>query len=139
MTHANELFSLANIRNGVDRPYVVPNAWVADPDDAAPRIFLKWKSQQLIKSIEICFDNDYDHPMESVLMGHPESEMPFCVKELTICDDKNQPIVEIRQNHESRCMIQLEHPVKTNALTISLKHPAASVPAALFAIRCFKS
>jgi hypothetical protein len=139
MTHGNELFSLSNIRNGIDRPYVVPNAWVADPDDGAPRIFMKWKDQQLIKSIEICFDNDFDHPMESVLMGHPENEMPFCVKELTIFDDKNQSIAELRQNHESRCLIQLEHPVKTNALTINLKHPHASVPAALFAIRCFKS
>ena len=93
MTHGNELFSLSNIRNGIDRPYVVPNAWVADPDDAAPRIFIKWKDQQLIKSIEICFDNDYDHPMESVLMGHPENIMPFCVRHFRVYDESDNLVL----------------------------------------------
>lgn len=138
MSRSSAAFSLSNIRNGIDRPYIVPNVWVADPGDADPTIFLKWNDQQLIKTIEICFDNDFDHPMESVLMGHPENEMPFCIKELAIFDDKNQTIAALHQNHASRCLIQLQQPLKTYSLTFALKHPNPFVPAALFAIRCFK-
>lgn len=138
MTQSVDLFSVSSLRNGVDRPYVVPNAWVADLNDADPRISIKWPEQQIIKTIEICFDNDFDHPMESVLMGHPEHEMPFCVKDISIKDDKNEVVVHLQQNHQTVCHIQLERPIKTNALTINLKHPHPAVPAALFAIRCFK-
>ena len=33
------------------------------------------------------FDTDFDHPMESVLMGHPERDMPFCIKRYRITAD----------------------------------------------------
>jgi hypothetical protein len=132
------VFEVENLRNGVDRPSVMPNAWVADPADASPNIRLSWDEAQLIGSIELCFDNDFDHPLESVLMGHPEDRMPFCVRELTVYDELGQVIAIIRDNHESVRHIHLPIPVETREIMIRVSHPSAVVPAALFAVRCFK-
>ena len=41
--------------------------------------------------IELVFDTDYDHPMESVLLGHPERVMPFCVARVVVRDGNNTP------------------------------------------------
>ena len=131
-------FEVENLRSGIDRPRDMPNAWVADPNDASPYIRLSWDEPQLIGSIEICFDNDFDHPLESVLMGHPEDRMPFCVRDLTVSDDRGEVIAVIRDNHETVRYIHLHEPVETAHLTIALSHPSAQVPASLFAVRCFK-
>jgi hypothetical protein len=132
------VFEVDNLRNGVDRPSVMPNAWVADPSDALPAIRLSWPEAQLIGSIELCFDNDFDHPLESVLMGHPEDRMPFCVRDLTILDDRGHVIANLHDNHETVEYIHLSRPVETKEIIIRLSHPSAVVPAALFAVRCFK-
>jgi hypothetical protein len=131
-------FEVENLRSGIDRPRVMPNAWVADPNDAFPYIRLSWDEPQLIGSIEICFDNDFDHPLESVLMGHPEDRMPFCVRDLTVSDDRGEVISIIRDNHETVRHIHLHEPVESKHLTIALSHPSAQVAASLFAVRCFK-
>jgi hypothetical protein len=132
------VFEVENLRNGVDRPVIMPNAWVADPHDASPGIRLTWDEMQLIGSMELCFDNDFDHPLESVLMGHPEDRMPFCVKDLTIMDHDGRVVGEIRDNHETVRCIYFPEPVMTDQLVISVLHPSQDVPASLFAIRCFK-
>jgi len=111
---------------------------VANPDDPSPFIRLEWDEPQLIGSMELCFDNDFDHPLESVLMGHPEDRMPFCVRDLNVSDDRGNAIAFLRDNHETVRYIHLAEPVETRALTIALSHPSAHVPAALFAVRCFK-
>jgi hypothetical protein len=132
------VFEVENLRNGVDRPGIMPNAWVADPDDDSPGIRLTWDEMQLIGSVELCFDNDFDHPLESVLMGHPEDRMPFCVRDLTVSDHAGRVVGEIRDNHESIRYIHFPEPVMTDQLVISVVHPSQHVPASLFAVRCFK-
>jgi hypothetical protein len=128
-----------NLSNGIDRPYILPNAWVADPADAHPTLTIQWEEPQFICSMELCFDNDFDHPMESVLMGHPEHEMPFCVKVLTIKNDKGQVLHRLENNHQSIRRIDFDAPVQTRSLIVQVEHPSPAVPASLFAIRCFNS
>lgn len=135
---AMPVFEVENLRNGIDRPSVMPNAWVADLYDESPGIRLIWAEPQLIGSIELCFDNDFDHPLESVLMGHPEDRMPFCVRDVSILDDLGNVIADLRDNHETVRYIHLHRPVETKEIKIHLTHPSAVVPAALFAVRCFK-
>jgi hypothetical protein len=77
-----ECFGAANLANGFARPTNQPNAWVADFSHEQPVVRLAWREPQTIARIELCFDTDFDHPMESVLMGHPERVMPFCVREV---------------------------------------------------------
>ncbi len=151
-----EVFHATNLTNGLARPTNQPNAWVADFAQEQPVISLTWDKPQTIVRIELGFDTDFDHPMESVLMGHPERVMPFCVRELVVADgvrvsvpagghvanepngsDTERLLCEISQNHQSRQIIYLHQPVTTDCLELRLIAPSANAPAALFEIRCF--
>jgi hypothetical protein len=152
------VFSVANLTNGIARPTSQPNAWVADFAHEQPTLRLSWDTPRTIARIELCFDTDFDHPMESVLMGHPERVMPFCVKELIVAKgarvavaagshvsngqndaDNERVLFEVTQNHQSRQVIHLRQPVTTDCLEIRLVAPSVNVPAALFEVRCFAS
>jgi hypothetical protein len=151
-----ECFGAANLTNGFTRPTNQPNAWVADLTDGKPVFRLAWSEPQTIARIELCFDADFDHPMESVLMGHPERVMPFCVRELLVAQGFRGPVVagrqatdsesshdtglvlgELRHNHQSRRTIRFSEPVVTDCLDIRLVAPHANIPAALFEVRCY--
>ena len=131
------LFNVENIRNGVDRPTHQPNAWVADWKDANPQLTISWNKPQSIKQIDLFFDADYDHPMESVLMHHPESVMPFCVRSYRIKDATGNVIASKKDNYTTHNRIQLEQELVTDKLFIEVEHPSAEVPAAIFAVRCY--
>lgn len=132
-----DAFKAINITNGIDRPTTKPNAWVADWDDKNPTLQLKWENVKTISRIELMFDTDYDHPMESVLMGHPEHVMPFCVREYIIKDERGEIIYQKNDNYQSRDVIDLVTPVHTKMLSITVQHPSVNVPAALFSVRCY--
>ena len=157
------LFGVANLINGHARPTNQPNAWVASFDDKQPEIALTWETPQTISRIELTFDTDWDHPMESVLMGHPERVVPFCVQEVEILDGSNVPAVEskpacldsgspgrteegapsqvvatINDNHQTLCAVKLSSPLTTRRILLRLAAPADSVPAALFEFRCYE-
>ena len=151
-----EVFSAQKLMNGFARPTNQPNAWAADFSHEQPVISLTWEKPQTIARIELSFDSDFDHPMESVLMGHPERVMPFCVREVTVAvpakvpvlaghqngqptngSDTERLVFEIAENHQSRQVIRLKTPVTTDALELRLVAPGANVPAALFEVRCF--
>jgi hypothetical protein len=133
------VFGADNLRNGTDRPVTQPNAWVADWKDTTPTITIEWNKPQEINRIELFFDTDYDHPMESVLMGHPETVMPFCVRNYKIYDDSKNLIYSQTDNYQSRNIIKLAQAIRTKKLTLHVEHPSADVPAALFAIRCYNN
>jgi len=149
-------FSAQNLVNGFARPTGQPNAWVADWAHEQPVVTLTWDLPQTIARIEMAFDTDYDHPMESVLMGHPERVMPFCVRDLAVTVPVKQPVpagqaaglaapgaesaslhLEITGNHQSLHVIRLPAPIVTDTLEFRLVAPGVHVPAALFAVRCF--
>ncbi len=136
-TPALKPFSVENIRNGIDRPVSGTNAWAADFYDSNPTIRLKWEEAKKVSKIEIVFDCDYDHPMESVLMSHPESVMPFCIRNYQIKDAAGNIIFEKTGNYQGRNSIILNQPVITDSLNFIFEHPSVEVPAAIFAIRCY--
>ena len=150
------VFGASNLTSGFARPTCQPNAWVADFAHEQPTLRLAWDKPQTIARIELSFDTDFDHPMESVLLGHPERVMPFCVRELVVAQGVRVPVTagghaangedgsdterllgEIAQNHHSRQVIRLSQPVTTDSLEIRLVAPSANVPTALFAVRCY--
>ncbi len=133
-----EAFGAANLRNGFARPTNQPNAWVASFADDQPCLKLTWPAPRLIGRIELAFDTDYDHPMESVLMGHPENVMPFCVEQYQITNGAGSVLVSCHDNHQSRQSFRLKDPVTTDCLYITLTRPGRMVPAALFEVRCYE-
>jgi hypothetical protein len=151
-----EVFGAQNLTNGFARPTNQPNAWVADFAHEQPAIRLSWDKPQTIARIELSFDTDFDHPMESVLMGHPERVMPFCVREVLVAVPARKPVLagnangndthaldterlvfEISQNHQSRVVILLKSAVTSDALELRLAAPNAHTPSAIFEVRCY--
>ena len=130
-------FCARNVVNGVARPSSEPNAWVAAVEDRAPSLTLQWAAPKTIGRIELAFDTDFDHPMESVLMGHPERDMPFCVRDYRILDGAGTEIFTKTGNHQTRNTVWLDTPVHTSELRIEVL-ATHGAPAAIFEVRCYE-
>ena len=133
ITPSLHCYSKQNMINGYTRPYLGPNAWAADLKDQAPMIHLIWNEPKLINSITLYFDTDFDHPLESSQMGHPEDVIPFCVQRYCIYSG-DELIWTETGNHQTINHIQFPNPVKTSILHIGMEHPSPKVPSALFEI-----
>jgi hypothetical protein len=96
----------------------------------------RWDAPQSIRRIVLSFDSDFDHPMESVQMGHPENVVPFCIKHVRVSDENGTVLFEDKNNARSRADIQLDTPVETSALKVNVLETRGT-PAALFKIRCY--
>lgn len=134
---AIQAFDKNHLINGYLRPYLKSNAWAAALSDQTPQIKLNWPSKQTIKGIQLYFDTDSDHAIETVLMEHPESRMPFCVKEYKIMLKDGSVLFEQNNNHQTINKIMFDQAVSTDELIIELTHPHEHVPAALFDINVF--
>ncbi len=130
------VFGKENIRNGWFRPTIQPNAWIASLQDPQPELILKWNKKQTVKELRFYFDTDFDHPMESTLMGHPESEIPFCVKAFRVRDAEGNLLFEEKDNHQTIVRARFETPVETEKLTLEFDHPSADIPASVFGVVC---
>lgn len=131
------LFGVENLRNGVQRPTNQPNGYVADPTDPNPTVTLSWSTPQRISRVELAFDGDFDHPLETVIMTHPETEVPFCVRDYTLCNDRQERIFGQTQNHQTRNTVRFDQPVVTRSLTIHLKAMNGAAPATLMEVRVY--
>jgi hypothetical protein len=138
LTESLRPFEVNQLSNGVFRPTTQPNAWVAALHDPIPFVTLFWAKPQKIGSVRLYFDTDFDHPMESSLMGHPESEIPFCVKAFRILDESGRVIFEKTSTHQTIQTVTFETPLKTNRLTFEFEKRVESVPVSLFGISCFE-
>jgi hypothetical protein len=132
-----DLFGPDNLVNGLQRPTTQPNAWVAGLDDPRPTVTLGWDRPQTIRRLELAFDPDFDHPMETVLMGHPENASPFCVRHYRVRDAAGRVIAECTDNHQGHATHCLPEPVVADRLTIECCASHGPVPAALFEVRCY--
>ncbi|MDO1449393.1 FAD-dependent oxidoreductase [Rhodocytophaga aerolata] len=131
------VFSAQNVSNGIARPTSQPNTWVADFHDPQPTLILEWSSPQTISKIDLTFDADYDHPMETVLMSHPENRMPFCIRHYRLLNDTGQVVFEKEDNYQTRNSFTLDNPITTKRLIFQAEAPGEHIPAALFEIRCY--
>ncbi|MFZ9839397.1 MAG: hypothetical protein ACO3JJ_12775 [Opitutaceae bacterium] len=95
----------------------------------------KWKDFNA--RIELVFDPDHDHPLESVLMGHPERRIPFLVPRYQVLDAGGRELARGDDNRQGRRTIVLPQPVVTREQRIVLAAACPEVPAALFAVRCY--
>ncbi|MEI7957670.1 MAG: FAD-dependent oxidoreductase [Verrucomicrobiota bacterium] len=131
------VFGARNLKNGVARPTDQPNAWVTSFEDSKPELTLNWPTPQTIARIELAFDPDYDHPLESVLMGHPERVTPFCIPRFEVRDDAGKSLHRCGENHQARCTINLSTPVVTTQLQFTFERPSEQIPAALYEVHCY--
>lgn len=132
-----QCFEPRMVVNGINRPVSQPNAWLADWNDPSPMLNLQWDKPKSIRQVILTFDVDYDHPMESVLWGHPESVMPFCVRAYKLIDAAGQVFHTCDDNHQPVNRIDLDKPVTTDRLQIKIEAVHGSCPASIFDVRCF--
>ncbi len=131
------VFGAANVLGGVTRPTTGPNAWVAAAGDPAPALTLRWDAPQTIRRVELTFDTDADHAMESVQWRHPERAMPACVSHVRIRDAAARVLAECADNHQTRRAFRLDPGVHTDALVVECLATHGGWPAALFEVRCY--
>jgi hypothetical protein len=130
------LYCPANVINGYSRPWKGTNAWAPADDDAAPTLYLNWKSVQVVRELSISFDTDFDHPMESVLLSHPERVMPGCITAFRVLTGEGKLLAEVKENHQTWWEYTLSQPVETRGIRIEiLSH--GSAPPAIFNVSCW--
>lgn len=132
-----DAFKINNLSSGIKRPYLQPNAFVADLAAEQATIDIYWKNAQEIKEIVLFFDTDYDHPMESSLRGHPEDKIPFCVSNYQIINCGTTLLFDVDNNHQTVNRLQLTEPILTDHLQVILQRPAPNIPCSIFEIQCF--
>lgn len=130
-------FGPENLQNGLVRPEMKPNAYVADLSALSSTIDIYWPERKLIREIVLFFDTDYDQPMESTLYGHPENIMPFCVRNYTVKNCGTTTLFSVRDNHQTINRLKLAEPLETDHLQLTLERPGSHVPASLFEVMCF--
>lgn len=129
-----KLYSTEQLTNGYVRPTTATNAWAASVEDEKPSLTFVWDSPQAISEIKLFFDTDYDHPMESSLMGHPEATMPFVVNHYQVFDDKDELVYEQKDNHQTINQIKWEEPVRSQSLKIVFDNTGREVPVSVFEV-----
>ncbi|MEM6883694.1 MAG: FAD-dependent oxidoreductase [Verrucomicrobiota bacterium] len=130
-------FEAVNLTNGIDRPVDQANAWIASPEDQDPTLTLNWEETQTIRQIDLCFDADYDHPMESVVWGHHENIIPFCVRAFKILDGSGKELALVKDNHQAYYRVPFDTPVETDQIRITDMCTQTSIPVSLFEVRCY--
>ena len=133
-----DAFDPGNVSDGLGRPTTGVNAWVADPDDPRPTLNLHWDAPRSIREIVLTFDSDSDHAMETTLMGHPESVVPFMVTHWRILDGEGRCVAECGDNHQTINRVRLDDPLVTDRLQVELLATAGDAPATLFGVRCYE-
>ncbi len=118
------LYSTELFLNPYKRPYIATNAWASEPGDGTPSLRLHWERPVEISRLILFFDTDFDHAMETVQMGHPESVMPQCVRNYRIIDGSGRTIFEKNGNYQAVNDIRLDNPVCTDKLSIEFDSPA---------------
>ncbi len=131
-----DLFNAQNVAFGPARPTLSVNAWVADPADPRPTLSLEWEEPVTISRVIIEFDPDWDHPMESVLMTHPEEVVPFMVKDFDLLAGKEIVLAEVRDHRGARFELKLPEPIITSDMGLRVL-ATYGAPAAVFRVRCF--
>ena len=126
-----------SVTDGVQRPVETPHAWAAALSDPAPVLSLQWAAPQTIGRIELTWDTDWEHPMETVLWGHPETAMPFCVRHFRVTNGAGRILAEVTDNHQTRSALHFDPPAVTDRLHIECISTWGHAPAAVFEVRCY--
>ena len=125
--------------NGQLRPesHGKTNAWVAAMDDETPEVKLKWETPVDLKTIKLFFDCDFDHALETTLMGHPEEVIPFVVADYRIKDGSGNILKEVTGNYQAINTIELEKVTRTDSLTFEFAKKEENIPVSLFKISVY--
>jgi hypothetical protein len=132
-----------NIRNGVPRPTKRTNCWVPCADVNGRKLLrICWAGPVEVSRVVVHFDTDYDHALESVLRGHPDRTIPFCVKKWRLLDlsEGEQELYIEDENHMSRREVTLGSHRKVTELGVEVLelNGDASILGGIFEVRVYE-
>jgi hypothetical protein len=128
-------FGPGKVLAGPKRPTNSANAWLSDFQDPQPRIDLAWDLPRQIEHAVVCLDTDFDHPMESVLLGHAERYIPFCAKTIRVFDEYEELIASVEDNHQTQVTLPIHRVVQR--LRFEFEARERCVPVAVFRIMVY--
>lgn len=137
-------WDVSNIRNGVSRPTKRTNCWVPRGSPGERKLLtITWEKPVALREVVVQFDTDYDNALESVLRGHPERNIPFCVKEWRLLDLSNggeEEIFHENENYQSRRVASLDPPRRLEALGVEILalNGDADVLGGIFEVRAYE-
>lgn len=114
--------------NGKLRPESHTHCWVPAPDDSAPVVSWQWSQPQQASQLTLLFDNDFDHAMETVQMGHAQAVTPHCTTHYRLWLDKVL-LIEVNDNHHSLRHHALPQGVSFRQIRLELLATAGALPA----------
>ncbi len=114
--------------NGKLRPEQHTNCWVPALDDVQPNVTWRWDERQQAQQITLMFDNDFDHAMETVQMGHAQAVTPHCTTHYRLWLDE-MLLEEVTDNHHSLCHHPVPPGVSFRQIRLELIASAGAVPA----------
>jgi hypothetical protein len=68
------------------------------------------------------------------LLTHPETVIPFCIRNYNIYDEGGVLIQEVRDNYQTINRFELAEGRELSGLTIEVEHPDENIPAAVFQV-----
>lgn len=113
-----DVFGPDALRSQYFRPYLAPNAWVADSRDEHPCIRLTWPQKRRISSLTLFFDTDADNALETVQMGHYDAVMPCCYRNYEVIGDDSVSLRIVEGNHQSRNVLVFDKEIVTDTLSV---------------------
>ena len=133
------VFESENITNSEIRPNPngETNVWIASKEDENPSIHFSWNEEISFKKIKLFFDCDYDHALESTLMGHPEETIPFVISNYFIEDDKAKLLKKVENNYQAINEINFDNNIITKSLTFRFLRNKQNIPVSVFKISLF--
>jgi len=114
--------------NGKLRPEQHTNCWVPAQDDTHPNVSWHWNEPQQAKHITLLFDNDFDHAMETVQMGHAQAVTPHCTTHYRVWLDE-MLLADVTENHHSLCHHLVPGGVSFSQIRLELLASAGALPA----------
>jgi hypothetical protein len=120
---------------GPKRPTTTTNAWIADFADEEPSLDLAWDEPRQVDRVVVSLDADFDHPMESVLLGHPERELPLCAKAVRAFDESGNLLSEVVDNHQAQVTLPIRQTIRHLHLEFEPRDP--TVPVSVFRVSAF--
>ncbi|WP_425342865.1 FAD-dependent oxidoreductase [Pantoea endophytica] len=114
--------------NGKLRPEQHTNCWVPAQDDTHPNVSWHWNEPQQTKHITLLFDNDFDHAMETVQMGHALAVTPHCTTHYRVWLDE-MLLADVTENHHSLCHHLVPEGLSFSQIRLELLASAGALPA----------
>ena len=102
-----------------------------------PALTLEWNEAKAFSRVDVFFDADYDHQLETVLMGHPENVSPYCVKRWRLRDEQGRVLHECAENHLAQNSVRLDPAATTRKLVLEILEMNGPVPATVMEVRCY--